>query len=166
MENTCRNWCNRVHNPKRQTKIQKRNLCERIMWDQTTKKENHRTRLTVGGNLIDYTGEVSTPTSDLTTMKLNVNIFIYNIKSQYMCIDVKCFYLNNCMDRSEYIMIHISMIPQEFVEKYNLKDKVHNGYIFKQVTKGVYVLPQTWQITHGSLIQHLAHEDTTPQTRP
>ena len=47
------------------------------------------------------------------------------------------------MDRSEYIMIHISMIPQEFVEKYNLKDKVKNGYIFTQVTKGMYGIPQT-----------------------
>ena len=60
-----------------------------------------------------------------------------------MCMEVKDFYPNNCMDRSEYIIIHIYMIPQEFVEKYNLKDKIHNGYIFTQVTKGMYGLPQT-----------------------
>ena len=41
------------------------------------------------------------------------------------------------MDRSEYIIIHISIVPQEFVDKYNLKYKVHNGYIFVRVTKGV-----------------------------
>ena len=46
------------------------------------------------------------------------------------------------MDRSEYIMIKISMIPQEFIDKYNLEDKVHNGYIFSRVTKGVYGLPK------------------------
>ena len=34
------------------------------------------------------------------------------------------------------------MIPQEFVKKYNLKDKVHNGYIMARVTKGVYGIPQ------------------------
>ena len=34
----------------------------------TQKKDTHITRLTEGGNLIDYTGEVSTPTSDLTDM--------------------------------------------------------------------------------------------------
>ena len=60
-----------------------------------------------------------------------------------MCMEVKDFYPNNRMDRSEYIIIHIYMIPQEFVEKYNLKDKIHNGYIFTQVTKGMYGLPQT-----------------------
>ena len=76
------------------------------------KTENHTTRLTAGGNLIDYPGEVSTPIADLTTMKLCVNRSISDVKSRYMCMDVKYFYLNNYMYGSEYIMIHISMIPQ------------------------------------------------------
>ena len=42
-------------------------------------------------------------------------------------MDVKYFYLSNQMDRSEYIMIHILMIPQEFADKYNLTEKSHNG---------------------------------------
>ena len=36
------------------------------------KKETHRTRLTAGGNLIDYSVDVITPTSDLNIMKLHV----------------------------------------------------------------------------------------------
>ena len=54
-------------------------------------------------------------------MKLHVNSDILDGKSRYMCIEVKYFYLNNHMDRSEYIMTQLSIIPQEFVEKYNLK---------------------------------------------
>ena len=45
------------------------------------------------------------------------------------------------MDRAEYIMVQISIIPQEFVDKYNLTKKSHNGYIFVQVTKGVMESP-------------------------
>ena len=45
-------------------------------------------------------------------MKLLVNSAILDVKSRYMCMDVRWFYLNNKMDRAEYIMIHISMIPQ------------------------------------------------------
>jgi len=37
------------------------------------KAETHRTRLTVGGNLIEYPGDVSTPTADLTTAKCLFN---------------------------------------------------------------------------------------------
>ena len=84
------------------------------------KIETRRTRLTAGGNLIDYPGEVSTPTSDLTTMKLHVNSAIPDVKSRYICMDMKYFCLNNKMDGAEYIMIQISMIPQEFVDKYNI----------------------------------------------
>ena len=73
----------------------------------TQKTETHRTIIPAGGNLLDYPGEVSTPTSDLTTMKLHVNSTISNIISRYMCMDVKYFYLNNHIDRDEYIMIHI-----------------------------------------------------------
>ena len=80
------------------------------------KKETHRTRLTARGNILYYPGEFSTPTSDLTTMKLHVNSAISDAKSIYMCMDVKYFFLNNKMDKSEYIMIQISMIPQEFLD--------------------------------------------------
>ena len=46
------------------------------------KKETHRTRLTAGGNIIDYPGDVNTSTLDLTTMKLHVNSAISDIKSR------------------------------------------------------------------------------------
>ena len=59
------------------------------------------------------------------------------------------------MDGSEYIMIQISMIPQEFVDKYNLNEKLQNGYIFARVNKGVYGLPQAGRITHDALVKHL-----------
>ena len=49
-------------------------------------------------------------------MKLDINSTIPDVKSRYMCVDVKDFYLNNQMDRDEYTIIQISMIPQEFVE--------------------------------------------------
>ena len=48
------------------------------------KIETHRTRLTARGNMIDYPGEVSTPSSDLTTMKLHVNSAISDAKARYM----------------------------------------------------------------------------------
>ena len=105
------------------------------------------------------------PTSYLTTIKLNVNSTISNIKSRYICMDVENFYLNNMMDRSEYTMIQISMIPQYFLEKYNLKYKANNGYIFSQVTKGVYGLPQALRISQDSLVRHLETYGYRPSSK-
>ena len=59
-----------------------------------------------------------------------------------MCMNVKDFYLENQMERDEVIMIQMSMIPQELVEKYNLTEKSHNGYIYANATKGMYVPPK------------------------
>ena len=59
------------------------------------------------------------------------------------------------MDKDKYMMIQISMIPQEFVEKYNLAENAHNGYIYARVTKGMYGLPQAIYIAHDAMIKHL-----------
>ena len=75
------------------------------------KTESHRTRLTAVGNIIGFPGDFSTPTSDLTTMKLLINSAISDIKARYMCMDMKYFYLSKNMDRAEYIMVQIVMIP-------------------------------------------------------
>ena len=76
------------------------------------KTETCRIIITSGGNFIYDPGEVITPTSYLTTMKLHVNRAISEFKSRYMCMYVKYFYLNNHIDRVEYITIKISTVPQ------------------------------------------------------
>jgi hypothetical protein len=37
------------------------------------KKENERVRLTVGGDILDYSGDVATSTTDITTLKILIN---------------------------------------------------------------------------------------------
>ena len=64
------------------------------------KTDTHRTRITVWGYLVDYPGEVGTATPALTAVKINVNSVISDIISRYMSMDVKYFYLNNCIFRA------------------------------------------------------------------
>ena len=74
------------------------------------KKEVERTRLTVGGNLIDYPGDVSTKTAGLTTAKLLFNSVVSTPNAKFMGIDVKNFYLNTPMERYEYMRLPLSLI--------------------------------------------------------
>jgi hypothetical protein len=63
------------------------------------KAEENRTRLTVGGNLlIDFPGDVSTPTADITTTKMVINSTISTPKAKYMRGDIKNFYLGTTCD--------------------------------------------------------------------
>ena len=59
------------------------------------------------------------------------------------------------MDRDKYIMIYISMIRQEIVEKYNPPEKVHNVYIYARVSTGMYGLPKAGLKANYGLVKHL-----------
>jgi hypothetical protein len=63
------------------------------------KAEQHRLRLTVGGDGINYPGETATKNADLTTSKCLWNSTISTPGARYMCADVKNFYLNTLLDR-------------------------------------------------------------------
>jgi hypothetical protein len=61
------------------------------------KSEIPRVRLTVGGNLIQYMGDVSTCSADLTTSKCLWNSTISTEGAKLMCLDVKNVYLGTPM---------------------------------------------------------------------
>ncbi len=76
------------------------------------KAEQERTRLTVGGDKINYTGHCGTPTADLTLVKVHLNSVISTLGARYMTVDIKNFYLNTPMARYEYVHLKIDDIPQ------------------------------------------------------
>jgi hypothetical protein len=61
------------------------------------KDEIYRTQLTVGGNLIDFPGNKSTPTADLLTAKLLLNSTISTPGAVFLGINLANFYLNTPM---------------------------------------------------------------------
>jgi hypothetical protein len=58
------------------------------------KEEKERTRLTVGGDQIEYPGDKSTRTAGLTTAKILINSVISTLGAKFLVIDIKNFYLN------------------------------------------------------------------------
>jgi hypothetical protein len=81
------------------------------------KEEKERTRLTVGGDQIEYLGEKSTRTAGLTTAKILINIVISTLGAKFLVIDIKNFYLNTPLRRFEYMVINLSSLPQETIDK-------------------------------------------------
>ena len=99
-------------------------------------------RWTMGGNLIDYPGLVYTPTADLTTFKILLNLIISTKNALFVNIDIKHFYLNTPMNRYEYMLVPTHMIPPDIFAEYKLKDLVCNSKVLVEVRKGMYGLPQ------------------------
>jgi len=97
------------------------------------KKEVERTRLTVGGNLIDCPGDVSTKTANLTTAEILFNSVVSTPDAKFMGIELKNFYLNTPMERYEYMRLPIDIIPDEIIQQYNLLPLVHKCYVYMEI---------------------------------
>jgi hypothetical protein len=65
------------------------------------KEEKERTRLTVGGDQIEYPGDKSTRTAGLTTAKTLINNVISTLGTKFLVIDITFIYLNTPLGRFE-----------------------------------------------------------------
>jgi hypothetical protein len=53
------------------------------------KKEKERVRLTVGGDRLDYSGDVATSMADITTLKILINSTLSTVDAAMMMMDIK-----------------------------------------------------------------------------
>jgi hypothetical protein len=51
-------------------------------------------------------------------------------------------YLKTPLDCYKYMKIPLTLLPADIIEHYNLHDKALNGYVFMEIRKGMYGLPQ------------------------
>jgi hypothetical protein len=116
----------------------------------------YRTRITMGGNLINYPDGCGTPTANLLTVKLLFNSIISTPNCKFMTIDIKDFYLMTPMDRYEYFRMKLEVFPPDTIEEYGLRDKVDaDGNVFCEVQRGMYGLPQAGIIAQDLLTKRL-----------
>jgi hypothetical protein len=81
------------------------------------KKDKYRTRITMGGNLINYPGDCGTPTANLLTVKLLLKSIISTPNAKFMSIDIKDFYLKTPMSRYEYFCMKLELFPEDIIEE-------------------------------------------------
>ena len=139
--------------PKHKTVTYPRIVCDY----RPNKTESNRTRITVGGNLLTYADEVYTATADLITAKLLINSVLSTKNAKCAIFDIKDFYLNSNLREYEYMRFRYNDIPDEIKQKYNLHQIVHSdGYVYTEIRKGMYGLPQAGIVANTDLQKHLA----------
>jgi hypothetical protein len=124
------------------------------------KEEKERTRLTVGGNQLEYPGDKSTRTAGLTTVKILINSVISTLRAKFLVIDIKNFYLNT--PRFEYMVINLFSLPQETIDKYDLIELAQDGKVYTEIQKGMYGFPQAGILTNELLQHNLAKDGYWP----
>ena len=122
------------------------------------KKEKHRVRCTVGGDRLDYEEDPSSPAAGLLDIKIHLNSTISDAVrgARYATADIENYYLNNPMKIFRYMRIALKDIPPEIIIEYNLLSIAHNGYVFVEISKGMYGLKEAGIIAFKRLVANLA----------
>ncbi len=122
------------------------------------KDDPDRTRITIGGSRICYPGDVGTNTASLELFKLLLNSVLSRKGTRFSTIDLKNFYLDTPMPDPEYVRIKITDIPAEFIEEYKLAGTDRDGWIYFEIRRGCYGLPQAGILANDLLRSRLLTE--------
>ena len=60
------------------------------------------------------------------------------------------------INRYEYMKITLDIIPEEIIQQYNLRNLAHKGFVYMEIQKGMYGLPQAVNMENDKLKLHLA----------
>jgi hypothetical protein len=81
------------------------------------KQEKERVRLTVGGDRLDYSGDVATSTADITRFKILINSTLSTEDAAMMMMDIKNYYLGTPLPTRVpgcAVLGNIQRVPDEF----------------------------------------------------
>jgi hypothetical protein len=115
------------------------------------KEEKECTRLTVGGDQIEYPGDKSTRTAGLTTAKILINSVISTLGAKFL-------------GRFEYMVINLPSVPQETIDKYDLIELSQDGKVYIEIQKRMYGLPHASILANELLQSNLANDGYRPTT--
>ena len=115
--------------------------------------------MVVGGDRINYPGDVGTPTADLLTVKLLLNSIVSTPGAKFFTVDIKNFYLMTPLPRHEFLRLKLADMPDNVIEHYELnKIATADGSIYVRVKRGMYGLPQAGLLAQELLEKRLGED--------
>ena len=94
---------------------------------------------------------------NLTQMPQHETITMYELR--FLCIfvfmsaNLKDYFLGSPMLRPDFMKVHISKLPTDIIDKYNLKQKMdEHGYVYIKINKGMYGLKQATVLAYQRLV--------------
>ena len=92
----------------------------------------------------------------MRTAKLLFNSVIPTPGERFITLYLKYFYLKTPLPQPRYTKTKIDILPNEIIEKYNLRDIVHNKYVYLKINMGMYGLTEAWILDNNLLKKRLS----------
>ena len=122
------------------------------------KTEKYRVRLTIGGDVLEYLGDATSPAVSLIETKMILNSVISDAAkgARFMTIDIKDYFLQSILEEPEFLRIHYRYFFDDIKKKYNIDSIVaSDGFVYCRIKKDLYGLKQAARLARGQLIKHL-----------
>jgi hypothetical protein len=110
----------------------------------------------VDGDRIEYSGDVTTSTSDITTFKILINSTLSTKDAVTMMMDIKNSCIGTPLTRFKYMKMVLSRCPEDIFQKYNLNALAVDGWVYLEIRKGMYGLKQAGLLANQLLQTRLA----------
>jgi hypothetical protein len=114
----------------------------------------YRVRITIGGDRLPY-DPTSAQVAILETIRVLLNSIVSD-KANFLCADIKDYYLGTRMNEPEYMSISLKHIPIEIQNKYGLQKLARNGSVVMRIGSTIYGLKAAGRLSQDRLIAHLA----------
>jgi hypothetical protein len=98
----------------------------------------------------------------LNTEKILINSVISTLGAKLLVIDIEKFFLNTPLGRFKYMVINLSSLPQETIDKYDLIQLAQDGKLYIEIQKGMYGFPQAGILANELLQRNLAKDGYRP----
>ena len=108
--------------------------------------KTYRIRGTIGGDRINYTGVTKANTAAMPVVKMLLQSVVSD-DAEFMTIDIKDFYLNTELPRSEWMRIPVKFLSAAILDKHNLRPFINDGAVIFEVVKSLYGLPHAGKIS-------------------
>ena len=111
------------------------------------------------GKFYVYDGDVGTKTASLDLCKILFNSVLFRKGTKFITYDISNYYLRTPLNYPKYAKIRLADIPQDFIDEYNLNDYVQDGWVYFEISNGVYGLPQSGSLVNKLLEKRLQKRD-------
>ena len=123
------------------------------------KDDPYRTRLTIGGDKLEYFGNPASPAASLLETKLIINSVISDSHrgARFCSIDIKDHFLQSILPDPEYMKIHGKYFFDDIRQQYDIDNIIDpDGYVYCKIVKGMYGLKQAAMLGRQNIIDVLA----------
>ena len=99
--------------------------------------------MTIGGDVLDYHNNASSPAASLLEAKLLLNSVISDTDkgARFMTADLQDFFLQSFLDDPEYIRIHGKYFLEDIIQKYDIDNSIApDDYIYCKILRVMYGL--------------------------